>query len=522
MFSAAICVATVMIKLIKVNITLFSYMKQFIYQGWLAGFHYFSDVAKLTYTRFRFKFLCPLLALVLLSARSSAQSCNCRDEFRYLQRYMEQNYAGFKDKATAGNRAAYDSTTASVNHRAAQSSKPLFCLALMREWLNFFRDRHNTISQNAKVDPTNGGGEEILLTPAILASLRRRHEKIAEHGAMEDVQGIYYFGDSTYKIAIIKSKTADRDYAGVMLDSRAPTWKPGQVKLELVQSRPGHFVAIAYLFDHTATIEDLAFDGSSFNDGEWFREGSAAPNARGHRPDLAARQLSPQTFYIGIGTFDESNAAAIDSLFRANSVLLRTIPNLVLDLRGNGGGSDFAYQPLAPLIYTDPVHGIGVDVLATSDNVRTWSALLDDKYITGWTRYSIQNTITAMKGHLGQLIAVSPDRVATLREVRPYPQRVAVLIDGDCASTTEQFLLEAAQSSKVTLMGRHTAGVLDYSNVREQPFDCLPFTLHYATTRSRRIDQGKGIDNTGIQPAVVLGDDVDWVEAAKKYLEERH
>jgi Peptidase family S41 len=370
-------------------------------------FHLFGMYMSSPFTALRlcFNLFCPLFALVLLSVGASAQSCNCRDEFQYLQRYMEQNYAGFKDKATAGNRAAYDSTASSVDHRAARTSKPRFCLALMREWLNFFRDRHNTISQNAKVDATNGGGEAIRFT---------------------------------------------------------------------------------------------------------------------HRPDLVARQLSVQTFYIGIGSFDESNAAAIDSLFRANSVLLRAIPNLVLDLRGNGGGSDFAYQPLTPLIYTDPVHGTGVDVLATSDNVRTWSALLDDKYITGWTRYSIQNTITAMKGHLGQLIAVSPDRVATLREVRPFPQRVAVLIDGDCASTTEQFLLEAVQSSKVTLMGRHTAGILDYSNVREQPFDCLPFTLHYATTRSRRIDQGKGIDNTGIQPAVVLGDDVDWVEAAKKYLEERH
>jgi hypothetical protein len=512
-----------MIKLIKVNIILFSYMMQIIYQGRLAGFHYFSDVPKLTSKRVRYKFLCPLLALVLLSAGSSAQPCNCRDEFRYLQRYMEQNYAGFKDKVTAGNHAAYDSTTAAVYHRAARTSKPLFCLALLQEWLNFFRDRHTTISQNVKVGSANGGGEDLPLTPSMLASLRRHDGKDTGRGAMEDVQGVYYFGDSTYKIAIVKSKTADRDYAGVMLDSRAPTWKPGQVKLELAQSRPGHFVVIAYLRDHSATVEDFVFDGVSFNDGEWFREGSAAPRqARGHRPDLVARQLSPQTFYIGIGSFDESNAAAIDSLFRTDSVLLRTIPNLVLDLRGNGGGSDFAYQPLTPLIYTDPVHGIGVDVLATSDNVRSWSALLDDKYITGWTRYSIQNTITAMKGHLGQLIAVTPDRVATLRDVRPYPQRLAVLIDGDCASTTEQFLLEAVQSSKVTLMGRHTAGILDYSNVREQPFDCLPFTLYYATTRSRRIDQGKGIDNTGIQPAVVLGDDVDWVEAARKFLEERH
>ena len=195
------------------------------------------------------------------------------------------------------------------------------------------------------------------------------------------------------------------------------------------------------------------------------------------------------------------------------------MPNLILDLRGNDGGSDFVYEPLTPLLYADPVHDIGVDVLATADNVKSWSALLDNKNITGWTRYSIQHTIAGMKAHPGQFISVTPDRVATLPVVRPFPQRVVVLIDGACASTTEQFLLEAMQSRKVLVMGQHTAGVLDYSNVRERPFDCLPFTLHYCTTRSRRIDQGKEIDNIGIQPAMVLGDEEDWVEAARKYLE---
>ena len=172
-----------------------------------------------------------------------------------------------------------------------------------------------------------------------------------------------------------------------------------------------------------------------------------------------------------------------------------------------------------PIVYTDPVHGIGVDVLATDDNIKAWSVLLDDKYVTGWTRYRIQNNIAEMKRHPNQFISVTSDGTTKLPGVRPFPQRIAVLMDGVCGSTTEQFLLEAAQSRKVVLMGQHTAGILDYANVREHPFDCLPFTLNYATTRSRRIDQGKGIDNVGIQPAIVLSDEVDWVEAARKYLE---
>lgn len=464
-----------------------------------------------------------LMLLLLVSARVSAQSCNCKDDFLSLRAFMEKNYSGFKDKVTAGNRAAYDSFSGAITTRAARTGKPLFCLALMQEWLNFFKDRHNTISQSVLSDSPVNKVETIVLTPSVLASLERRNKKDVRRESPGSIEGVYYYSDSTYKIAIVKSKTTDRDYAGVIVESRAPSWKVGQVKLELVEHNPGRFVAVFYLRDHKATVEDFVFDGSSFNHGELFRVGTPGPGqAGGDRLAVQARSLSPQTFYIGIGSFYEGNAAAIDSLVRADSMLLRTMPNLVLDLRGNGGGSDFVYQPLMPLIYADTVHTIGVDVLATPDNVKSWSSMLDDKYVTGWTRYYIQNTITTMKGHLGQTIAITADRATTLREVRPFPRHVVVLIDGDCASTTEQFLLEALQSSKVTLMGRHTMGVLDYSNVREMPIFCLPFTLHYATTRSRRVDHGKGIDNIGIQPAMVLGDDVDWVEAARNYLEDGH
>lgn len=463
-----------------------------------------------------------LFLFVGFSAAVSAQPCNCRDEFLSLQGYMEKNYAGFRDKVSDSTRAAYDSVTAATLHRATGAGKPLFCLALMREWLQFFRDGHNAITTNGKFGPPSPGGEMIRLTPSKLAALGGTSPgrgATHERGAAA-IEGIYYYSDSTYKIAIVRSKTRDRDFAGVMLASRTPNWEPGQVKLELTQISPNHFSTIMYMRDHSADVEDFVFDGSSFNKGEWFRAGTTGPHrATVERPLLQARQLSSRTFYIGIGSFDDPYASAIDSLIRADSVLLRTMPNLILDLRGNDGGSDFVYEPLTPLLYADPVHDIGVDVLATADNVKSWSALLDNKNITGWTRYSIQHTIAGMKAHPGQFISVTPDRVATLPVVRPFPQRVVVLIDGACASTTEQFLLEAMQSRKVLVMGQHTAGVLDYSNVRERPFDCLPFTLHYCTTRSRRIDQGKEIDNIGIQPAMVLGDEEDWVEAARKYLE---
>ena len=452
----------------------------------------------------------PLIAFTLFAIRLSAQTCYCPDEFQTLKEYMERNYAGFNDKVTPATRAAYDSTSAAAYRLAKSIKRPLFCLALMRQWLNFFQDAHNYLTQQTQPACTDCG-ETVLLPASTLTELQTG----------KSIQGIYYNRDSTYKIAIVKNKNAGRDFVGVMLESRAPTWKPGQIKLELKAAGPNRYLAISYLRDHSAEGTEMIFDGTTINNGAWFRAGSPKPHAGWvSRPVLQARRLSAKTYYIGLGSFDEGNAAAIDSLFRADSVLLRSIPNLILDLRGNGGGSDFVYGPVTPVIYGGPFKITGVDVRATTDNIKSWSLLLGDKYITGELRFWIQMNIAAMKANPGQFIPATTNRFSILPEVRTFPQRVAVLIDEDCGSTTEQFLLEAMQSKKVTLMGQHTRGVLDYANVRTVALPCLPYTLNYATTRSRRIDQGKGIDNVGIQPAIVLGDDVDWVVAARKYLEQ--
>jgi hypothetical protein len=477
-----------------------------------------------------------LSILLTVTSALSAQDCHCSDEFQFLVRYMEKNYAGFRDKGTGENRFSYDSVTADIAVRAALVRKPGFCVALMKEWLRFFRDGHNYITtasanadQPASANTTGAEPVEVIrLTPQTLSLLKARRK---------GVEGIYHTSDSTYTIAIIQNKTADRDYAGVIVTSRAPTWKRGQVKLELRQIDGQRFMACGYLRDHSIDPEIFHFDGRSFGDGVWIRDGTPAARALGDRSQAAlathgrspavqqqwqtvqARRISAQTYYIGIGSFDESNTWPVDSLFHADSAILASVPNLILDLRGNDGGSDFVYSPLLPWLYSGPVTMAGIDVLATDDNVKGWAALLEAKDIPEANKMKLRRIIAQMQSMPGQRVEIYHGDTVRLPEIRPFPQKIVVLIDGDCASSAEQFLLGAMQSRKVTLMGQHTAGILDYANVRDVALPCLPFILHYATTRSQWIDAGKGIDNVGIKPQVVLGANQDWVEEARRYLE---
>jgi C-terminal processing protease CtpA/Prc len=125
-----------------------------------------------------------------------------------------------------------------------------------------------------------------------------------------------------------------------------------------------------------------------------------------------------------------------------------------------------------------------------------------------------------MEQQKGKLVSLSGDHDMTMDSVLPYPQKVIILINKSCGSTTEEFLLMAKQSRKVVLLGESTARVLDYANVRGTDFSTMPYMLYWATSRSRRIDQGLAIDNVGIMPDKLLKDEQNWVEEAKRYAEQ--
>jgi C-terminal processing protease CtpA/Prc len=195
------------------------------------------------------------------------------------------------------------------------------------------------------------------------------------------------------------------------------------------------------------------------------------------------------------------------------------MPYLILDLRNNGGGADFSYSPITPYLYTNTFRHIGADVLSTDDNIAGWAAIATTDGIPPYQKLFIRDVIEKMQQCKGKLVSFSDDRNVSLDSVAPYPNKVVILINKNCGSTTEEFLLLAKQSSKVTLMGEHTAGVLDYSNMRGTDFSCMPYMLYWATSRSRRIDEGIAIDNVGITPDKILRPEQNWIDEAKYFVE---
>ncbi|MEN0002912.1 MAG: S41 family peptidase [Bacteroidota bacterium] len=236
-------------------------------------------------------------------------------------------------------------------------------------------------------------------------------------------------------------------------------------------------------------------------------------------PAVAFEQRSAQTAYLKIRTFYEGFYTQIDSTIRVQDAALRKSKNLIIDLRGNDGGAVFTYQRLLPYLGLDTIQFIGFDVYATPANIAAYERQLESPYIPENQKFYIRQNIERMRAGQGKLVSLSGDYFQVIEQVEG-PQRIAVLIDNNCGSTAEHFLLVAQQSDRVVLMGEPTIGMYDYGDMRPINLPSIPYRLWCATTRSRRLDRNLTIDNIGIQPTIPLNRNKDWIREAQDFLED--
>ncbi|MCX3264921.1 S41 family peptidase [Pedobacter agri] len=215
--------------------------------------------------------------------------------------------------------------------------------------------------------------------------------------------------------------------------------------------------------------------------------------------------LDSTTVLLRLPSFEWSEKKIIDSILHVHMKDFDQRSNLILDMRGNSGGTDYAFNGLMPLIYSLPIKVKPDEYLSTQENIRILESNLSEEGISSSAKDFLNQVILLMKTHPGTFVNPSGKDFfeITLDSIYKYPSRIGILIDKNTASSAESFLLMAMQSKKVTVFGENSAGMLDYNNTQFFDIPCKNLNLVIPIGRSKRLPE-QPIDNIGIKPDVVF------------------
>lgn len=310
-------------------------------------------------------------------------------------------------------------------------------------------------------------------------------------------KGQAYFDQALASASQAAAKANDEDACNVALSEYLGKWRRGH--LQVVPNRA------------------LRLDQASAN----ATPATAMPD---RAPSL--RLLSSHTALLTLPSFFPQYAKAIADLLASKRSELKRRRNWIIDVRHNNGGDDSSYASLLPWIASGERVNIGGEWLSTPANIANQETICA-LYAPGDAScpISMARTVARMRSvQPGQFVAQSADGpvsyVSFSRE-KIQPARVAVLVDRDCGSSCEEFLLETRQSFRVKLIGRNSAGALDYSNLRMQALPSGLRHVAYATSRSARLPHLQ-VDLDGIMPDIYLPPPKDEAGRAEEVLRVQH
>ncbi|MDO8968679.1 S41 family peptidase [Algoriphagus sp.] len=492
------------------------------------------------------------------------EKCACLSEFQFLQGYIETNFAAFNDNVNEANRGDYESFVQKIKSEISDDSIDDHCLIYLQRYLNFFKDNHTQINDPGYIfdESDEAAFQEFLRSPHFqkrervdldLAAL----EKSLATATSNEIEGIYQSSDGSYKVALVKNQNAFRDYYGIILDSKSKLWQPGQVKFELKQTGENSFKGFYYYKYYGLNTEAVIYDGRKL--GSWVKKGlestqneaQTAINNQAKGP-FDFKKIKEDVGYLSIKTFEGYLKSMFDSVLLAHQEDILSLPKLIIDVRGNGGGSDALLSGLMPLMYTDTIYTELPQLYVTEDNYRIYKEFLQEMQADSLS-YGLE-TITNF-GKLVQKFENSPSRVFVpmfdsiddlgherrvnlgaksytftnlLGEDKNYmktftdteklpglPQKIVLLIDRGCASTCENLILLANQNSKVITLGQNSGGYKGYGNVFPV-ITPMGYRLNMSTTR---YEDARKYEFVGIPPQIYIEDNEDWIRRAMELLD---
>jgi len=474
-----------------------------------------------------------LIVIVIFIANfSHAQNNSCIKDFDYLVSRIKNDYPGYLDKVNKDNEERLKRFENDLREKI--KLYPDSCRTYLRNYTEWFNDNHLRISQTRSIAKTKSAKNNIKYKEVNISELDTTNKT---------VEGVWISFGGTIAI----KKIDDENYVAVAINYRG--YEKHQVIFEFSNKGENKFNVISYRKNRkympvkeTASLhqdktvleihDDTRYvrktDNPAYNMAFLSSYIPQFPNGLNTYP--VAFYLSDSTYYLRIPGFysDYANNIVIKHW---QEIISR--PNLIIDIRNNGGGQDIYYEKLAELIYTNSFESKGVEWYSTKGIIEDWEYAIANGEIKEGHEEEAKALTEEMKKNIGGFIThpyYGDNEIIQRDSIYSYPRKIGVIINEQNASSAEQFLLEAQNSSKVTIFGKNnTAGILDYSNATPKEMPSGKYNLLLPASRSKRLPENP-IDNIGIAPDIIIPVDSqkqlfdrldNWVYFVKNYLENK-
>jgi len=446
-----------------------------------------------------------------------AQNCNCGDNFSFMVQHIKKNYVGFNDKVIKHNQQQFDHLTDSIQ-KVAKNTGINKCISLCKEWLDFFKDRHMTMTFNAALPKDSilyffSKEEKTRWTETNLKSYLNNHKN-----AIDGIEGIWSHESSNFKYGIIRDSLIHDEFIGFVVKADGVFWIPQQIKFKIKKTNQTYNFKYFLARDHSNYPAKISLQKDTIDLKELGRFYKNTPpeykfQLAIHNPKF--EKLDNKTSVLTIPSFDIALRQETDSLMLKNASVLENTEHLIIDLRNNRGGAIGAFEKILPYLYTNPILTEGAEVLATDDNIKDGFEEIPTD-IPEDVQNTFKKDLVKLKAHRGEMYLLYPVDTIRYATILKKPSRVSVLMNKASSSSAELFALQAKQSTKVKLYGSNSAGSINYVERVETQMPCNFFTLIYPPTRLLRADKDKA--NEGINPDVSISADVtNWIDFVKKY-----
>ncbi|WP_307531664.1 S41 family peptidase [Pedobacter sp. W3I1] len=466
-----------------------------------------------------------LLLFLCLTAQASAQetACDCAANLDETIRKTALNYAGFPSKVNTKTKASYALLVSSLRSKSRRQQSAKACFDLIKQYVRFFKDKHFSLTYY----PEETTEREIIQVDSIIHTL--------ESGKSDAVEGIWVNPDSSLKLAI--KKFPNREYKAMVIASTDKKQVKGQVYFSLTPHQKGFLLNQYNVFGSTdlyarqrgglLQLWGFALFGKISGKGMTTDEQKELNTWKNNNNGLDFKLLDQETSYLKIPTFF-NNDNKIEKLVAASDKTIRATKYLIIDLRGNGGGNA-GWSFLLPYIMTGPIQQNGSKLRISEDNVKLKREELESfvknpvpkemqKYFPDSYVNKLKRVYNALAVTNAAFIEI-PGVAIPLDSVLGKPQKVALITDGLCGSSTEFFFNLMQQSGKTTRYGSNTVGMMDFEGPTSRtPLPCKQLVLMIPVSKMSWADTHP-IDQTGFAPDVKLDlPQKDWVNYVRQDL----